>query len=339
MSTRRRHHRQSASGSVAPVLGRIAAGLALALGIGLAITYRDTIDPQVIRDVVDSLGFWATGGFIAIYVVAALFFVPGSALTLAAGAVFGPFEGTLYSLVGATLGASVAFLVARYIAGRWVRRRISGRLERLIEGVEADGWKAVAFTRLVPVFPYNLLNYAFGLTRIRLGHFALTSFVTMAPGAAAYAYLGHAGHQLAAGTEDAIRTALFGLGAVAVLVLVSTLLKRHLRGRPSVMEPDALRGLLADSSHAVGVLDVRSEAEFRGPGGHIEGARNIPVGELEARLEELSDWRRVPVVAVCRTDRRSAAAARVLSRAGFENVSVLAGGMDAWRAMRLSEPA
>lgn len=171
-----------------------------------------------------------------------------------------------------------------------------------------------------------MLNYAFGLTRIKLGRFALASFIAMAPGAAAYAYLGHAGQQLAAGTEDAIRTALIALGALAALGLVTTVVKRYWRHKPDFIGQGELDEMI-ESHEEVGVLDVRSEEEFRGPLGSIDGARNIPVDELGERLEELSDWRDIPVVTVCRTERRSATAARVLASEGFENIQVLAGGM------------
>jgi uncharacterized membrane protein YdjX (TVP38/TMEM64 family) len=84
------------------------------------------------------------------------------------------------------LGATIAFMIARYVASDWVAARAGERLARLIRGVEEEGWRFVAFVRLVPLFPFNLVNYAFGLTRIRLGEYALASFVCMAPGALAY---------------------------------------------------------------------------------------------------------------------------------------------------------
>ena len=94
-------------------------------------------------------------------------------------------------------------------------------------GVEEEGWRFVVYTRLVPIFPFNLLNYAFGLTRIPLVYFAVASLLAMIPGSAAYAYLGHAGQQLATGTEDAIRTGLLALGALAALALVTTIVRRY----------------------------------------------------------------------------------------------------------------
>ena len=82
----------------------------------------------------------------------------------------GPYWGPFLSVTGATIGATVAFLIARYVAADWVAQRLGERLARLVEGVEAEGWRFIAFVRLVPLIPFNALNYALGLTRIRLSH-------------------------------------------------------------------------------------------------------------------------------------------------------------------------
>ena len=94
------------------------------------------------------------------------------------------------------MGATVAFLLARYVAADWVRRTAGPRLERIIKGVEEEGWRFVAFVRLMPLIPFNLLNYALGLTRIPLLEYAVASVVCMAPGTLAYTWLGHAGVKL-----------------------------------------------------------------------------------------------------------------------------------------------
>lgn len=131
---------------------------------------------------------------------------------LARGALFGPLWGSAWNLAGATLGATLAFLTARYVASGWVARRSGGRLKGLIEGVEAEGWRFVAVVRLVPVFPFNLLNYALGLTRLRLSHYVAASAIAMIPGTVANTWLGHAGHEVAAGSETAARSLLVALG-------------------------------------------------------------------------------------------------------------------------------
>ena len=179
--------------------------------------------------------------FVAVYALAAVLFFPGSALTLAGGALFGPVAGTLYSLTGATLGAAVAFLASRYLAREAVGRRLRGRAAELAAGVDAEGWRFVAFVRLVPLLPFNLLNYALGLTGIRLWQYVATSFVAMLPGAAAYAYLGHAGREAFAGAEGVLRNALIGLALLAVALYLPRLVRR-LRGARKVATAGNARG-------------------------------------------------------------------------------------------------
>ena len=152
-------------------------------------------------------------------------------MALAGGALFGPLWGTLYNLTGATIGATLAFLVARYLASDWVARKSHGRLKRLIEGVESEGWRFVAFTRLVPLFPFNLLNYAFGLTRIPLSHYIIASVVCMLPGTVAYTWLGYTGREAAAGNEGIIRHALLALGLIAIVGFLPRLVRRFRRNR------------------------------------------------------------------------------------------------------------
>ena len=156
--------------------------LLLAAGTAAAVVYRDRFDVATLQSWVEGSGAAAPLLFMLAYAVATVLFLPGSLLTLAGGALFGPLWGTLYSLTGATLGATLAFLVARYLAADWVTRKASGKLQQMIEGVENEGWRFVAFVRLVPVFPFNFLNYALGLTRIRLWHYVLASYVCMLPG-------------------------------------------------------------------------------------------------------------------------------------------------------------
>jgi uncharacterized membrane protein YdjX (TVP38/TMEM64 family) len=263
----------------------------------------------------------------ALYALATVLFLPGSLLTIAGGALFGPVWGSFYSLTGATLGATLAFLVARYLASDWVARKAGGRMKQLIEGVEAEGWRFVAFVRLVPFFPFNLLNYALGLTRIRLVHYVVASYLCMLPGAVAYTYLGYAGREAAAGSEGAIRKALLALGLLALVVFLPSLIRR-LRRAPMLAVAELKRKL--DAGEDLLVLDVRSARDFRGEQGHIAGAHNIPLEELATRMAELETHRRQPIALVCRTDKRSATAAALLSAKGFAKVRVTRGGMTEW---------
>jgi uncharacterized membrane protein YdjX (TVP38/TMEM64 family) len=203
--------------------------LLVASGIVIAILLRDQVSVESLAANVSALGWYAPLVFIACYAVATVFFMPGILFTLAGGVLFGPVYGTIYNLGGATLGATLAFLTARYIAYDWVAERTGNRLRQLLEGVEEEGWRFVAFARLVPLFPFNLLNYALGLTRLRLSHYVITSFVFMAPGGAAYTYLGYAGREVASGGEDFIRKALLALAVIATIAFASRILMKMRR--------------------------------------------------------------------------------------------------------------
>lgn len=146
--------------------------------------------PQFLRWV-DSLGIWGPVAFVLGYAVATVAFVPGSAMTLAAGAIFGLAKGTLYTFVGATLGCSAAFLVSRYVARGLVERRLENypKFQAVDRAVGGEGFKIVFLLRLSPIFPFNLLNYALGLTRVRFLHYLLAS-VGMIPGTFLYVYYG-----------------------------------------------------------------------------------------------------------------------------------------------------
>ena len=170
-------------------------------GIAAAFMSRDQFDAVALEQWVQNAGIAGPLVFMGIYAIATVFFLPGSVLTLAGGALFGPILGTFYNLTGATIGAVLAFLVARYLASDWVEQKTGGRLKQLKQGVEGEGWRFVAFVRLVPLFPFNLLNYALGLTRIRLSHYLIATYLFMLPGAIAYTYLGYAGREAVACSE------------------------------------------------------------------------------------------------------------------------------------------
>jgi uncharacterized membrane protein YdjX (TVP38/TMEM64 family) len=171
-------------------LPRLALGfLVAALAVWVAFN-RDRLDPALIGNWVRDLGIWAPLGHIGLFALGTILFVPGATFGLAGGTLFGPVWGTVFNLAGATLGATAAFLIARYVEADWLRRKTGARLDRLIAGVEAEGWHFVAFVRLVPLFPFNLTNYALGLTRNSPTHYVLASLVCMMPGTLAYTWLG-----------------------------------------------------------------------------------------------------------------------------------------------------
>ena len=209
---------------------RIGLLLILVAGIAVAVVYRDRFDVAALERWIQDAGIWAPLLFMAVYALAAVLFLPGTLLTLTGGALFGPVLGTLYNLTGATIGATLAFLIARYLASDWIAERTGGRLKQLINGVEDEGWRFVAFTRLVPLFPFNLLNYALGLTRIKLSHYLLATYTCMLPGAMAYTYLGYAGREAVGGGEGLIQKALLALALLAVVAFLPRLIGKLRRG-------------------------------------------------------------------------------------------------------------
>lgn len=274
---------------------RVGILLLVALGIGLSWFYRSQFAPEAVESGLARLGIWGPVVFVGIYTLAPALFLPGSVLTLAGGAMFGTVPGALLSLIGATMGATIAFLIARYVASDWVERRASGRLRAIKTGVEEQGWRFVAFTRLVPIFPFNLLNYAFGLTRCSLATFSVTSFITMAPGALVYAYAGNVGLEAVRGGSTPVFQIGLAVALLAALALLPTLIGRW--RRPSTLSPLALQELLAGETPPV-VLDVRSPDEFVGELGHIEGATLVPLSELNDRLDEVAPVHDRTLVAV-----------------------------------------
>lgn len=202
-------------------------------GVGFAVAYRDRIDIEVLKETVSSAGIWGPILFMLIYAIGTVFFLPGLILTMAGGVIFGPYLGTFYNLTAATIGAGAAFLVARYIAGDWVQKKAGKRTEALMNGVNEEGWKFVAFVRLVPLFPFNLLNYALGLTQIRFWTYFITSYIAMLPGAIAYTYLGYAGGAAASGDEETVKKVMIAFALLAVVGFLPSLIKR-LRGNKNM---------------------------------------------------------------------------------------------------------
>lgn len=182
-------------------------------------------------DWVDGLGFWGPAAFVLGYAIGTVAFIPGSALTLAAGAIFGLGEGVAWVFLGASLGATAAFLVARYVARDWVEAKLRGdeRFAAIDRAVGREGLKIVTLLRLSPLFPFNLLNYALGLTRVRMRDYVLACF-GMLPGTLLYVYSGKlAGDVAAAAGGAAAETGVgvwvvrgLGLAATVVVTLIVT---------------------------------------------------------------------------------------------------------------------
>ncbi len=299
----------------------------LLAGISLAVIYRDQLDTAALEAWVQSAGAAGPLLFMLIYILGTVFFMPGSMLTLAGGALFGPLLGTFYNLTAATLGAMISFLAARYLASDWVEKKTGGWMKQLINGVENEGWRFIAFTRLVPLFPFNLLNYALGLTRIRFSQYIVATYICMLPGALAYTYLGYIGREAATGGEDIVRKAMLALALLAVVSFLPRLIGK-LRSKPMITIPKLKNKLDADED--VLVLDVRTPEDYTGDQGHIAGSRLLPLEELETRIHELDDYLERTIVTICRTNRKSAKAAQILAQKGFTDVHVAKMGMTDW---------
>jgi uncharacterized membrane protein YdjX (TVP38/TMEM64 family) len=217
-------------GWIRPALavGLIVAGIiaARALGLGEAIRFENLAR---LTQWIESYGALAPAIFIVGYVLAAVFFVPGLPITVLGGVVFGAGWGTVYVWIAASIGAGLAFLIARYAVRSTVERwvRASPRLSRIDGQVAEHGWRIVMLTRLVPIFPFNLQNYAYGVTRIGFWPYAVTSSICMLPGTAAFTFAGGA---LGEGRGDVKRTLAY-LAIAGVLLVLISLIPRWLQRR------------------------------------------------------------------------------------------------------------
>lgn len=217
----------SSSGGRGKLIVSVLIGLAVLAALILGGRRAGQYVPQFAAWV-EGLGVWGPLVFILGYAVATVAFIPGSLLTLAAGAIFGLARGTVYTFCGATLGASAAFLVARYGARRAIEKKIAGnaRFAAIDRAVGEEGFKIVALLRLSPVFPFNLLNYSLGLTKVRFLHYLLAS-VAMLPGTLLYVYYGTLAGSLAAvagGVKTQKGTAYWvtlGIGLLATLIVTT----------------------------------------------------------------------------------------------------------------------
>lgn len=183
---------------------------------------------QRIQDVltwIEGLGPVGMGVYALLYIVACVLFIPGSLLTLGAGAIYGVVAGSILVSFSSTLGATAAFLVGRYFARDWIAKKIEGnaRFTTIDDAVAKEGWRIVGLTRLSPVFSFNLLNYAYGLTRVSLREYVLASWIGMMPGTVMYVYIGSLAGDLAsigAETAKAPSTARWIINIVAFIATV-----------------------------------------------------------------------------------------------------------------------
>ena len=180
-----------------------------------------------IKTWVTSFGRIAPLVYMGLYLVSTVFFLPGTPVTVLAGFIFGPLWGVFYASVASIISVSIAFLIARYVARDlvegWVKD--NAQFRKIDEQVEEQGWRILMFTRLVPIFPFNLQNYAYGLTSIRFSTFVLVSAIFMLPGTAVFVQFGGA---FVSGEGDVWKTLLY-LGIAGVLMLLLSLVPKLLR--------------------------------------------------------------------------------------------------------------
>jgi uncharacterized membrane protein YdjX (TVP38/TMEM64 family) len=184
----------------------------------------------ILQNVLLQVKAWGAAGaiaFIVVYGLATVLFLPGSILTLSGGALFGVVLGSVYVFVGAVLGSTLAFLVGRYVARGWVAERIAEnrKFKAIDEAVAREGFKVVLLTRLSPVFPFNLLNYAFGITQVSLKDYLLGA-IGMLPGTVTYVYIGSLAGSLAtvgSGSQPANSQTQLAQWAIRVVGFLATI--------------------------------------------------------------------------------------------------------------------
>jgi len=187
----------------------------------------------------ENLGVWGPVVVALFYIVACVFFIPGSIVTLGAGFLFGTVVGTITVSIGSTMGAAAAFLVGRFLMREMVEKKVKGnpRFAAIDRGVGEQGFKIVLLSRLSPVLPFILLNYAYGLTKVSFWRYVLASWIGMLPGTIMYVYFGSTAGQLAkiaAGEVEggSARTIFFVSGliiTVGVVVLVTRTAQKALK--------------------------------------------------------------------------------------------------------------
>lgn len=230
------------------------AGAAVLLAAALVAFHYLPVKEEVPRFLEWVHGLGPAGGVVLglAYAVGTILFLPGSLLTMAAGFLYGPLWGTVIASPASVLGATGAFLLGRTTARGWIRKRMetSARFKALQEGITRDGLKMLVLIRLSPIFPFNIVNYAFGLTKIRLRDFVLGSWIAMLPSTLLYVYLGSlvpraaalGRHAQASGGNKGVERIFFwvGLVATAAVAWFATRIARRTLAKtaPELAEPD-----------------------------------------------------------------------------------------------------
>ncbi len=210
----------------------IVAVIAVAIGVAKVTGFLDFVsDIEAMQSYFASLGIVGYLIYILIYVVIAVFMLPASVITIVAGIVFGPVLGGLLALFGATIGASVAFSIGKYIARDSIVKKFENNpiFNKIEKGVKENGTSFLILTRLVPVFPYNVQNYAYGVTSMKLFTFSVVSFICMAPGAFIYAFM--AGEIVTNGVSVKL---LIQFAVAGLILFVVSLIPKYIAKRKGI---------------------------------------------------------------------------------------------------------
>ena len=210
--------------------GKLAIGfiVLLLIGAGFLLWQRGLFSTEALLALLKAYPVAAPLIFMLIYAVAPALFLPSIPLSLAAGFFWGPLFGVVFAIIGATAGACVSFFLARYLLSDAVRKRFAAaQWQWLEEKVVKHGWKAVAFVRLIPVFPFNVLNYLLGLTPIPFGQYLWSSFVFMLPACIAFVAFGSSLSELI--LQGNIRGLLLGIAVAVLALLLVMILKPRFR--------------------------------------------------------------------------------------------------------------
>lgn len=261
--------------------GSLVALVAAVLAIVTALPLGPVM--SALKEWIATLGVWGPLAFAAIYVVAALLLIPGTVLTLAAGAVFGLLVGFLTVSLAATTTAACGFLIARYFARSKVEAAVksNAKFDAIDRAIEEGGWKVVGMLRLSPAIPFNFQNYLYGLTKLRFWPYLLTSWITMMPGTLMYVYLGHLSGAALGGEREKspAEWALLVVGLLAtigVTVYLTRLAKQKLNERTDVA---------ADSPD--GSLESTVD-------GAVDGKLDVAAPEASSSVDEPAEPARVP---------------------------------------------
>lgn len=294
------------------VLLLVAAGVVAArsFGVGDLIRLENVARLKVW---IEGYGALAPAIYIAGYILATVFFVPGLPITVLGGVAFGPVWGTVYVWIGATIGLGLAFLVARYAVRSTVERWVqaSPRVAKMDGQVAEHGWRIVMLTRLVPIFPFNLQNYAYGITRIGFWPYLITSSICILPGSAAFTFAGGA---LSDGRGD-IRRTLTYLGIAGVLLALISLIPRWIQRRNKLagdlLKAAAIAALLGAALPAAAAADdayARLRRAHVGPG--LVGGIKLALVNYRALRADPAYVQALAVLAETRPDTLPSDAAR-----------------------------